>query len=899
MNNTKQIQAHALTTDEIVKLLDSSQSGLSNEEAKRRLHENGKNLIPQKKPPTLIQIFFHQFLNPLIYILIIAAAILLFVQDYSDAFFIFLVLMLNSIIGTVQEFKAEKSAQALKSMTSTNCLVQRDGKTLEVDSQELVLGDIIYLESGRKVPADLRLLSTQNLEIDESLLTGESQSVIKNYELNLESSTVLGDQKNMAFTGSLVIKGRGKGIVAATGIETQLGKIAGLIFDGNSAKPPLLIRMEKFTVKIAIVLMIIMLIMGAVLAIKGYSWHEVLMFCVALSVAAIPEGLPVSLTVALAIASHKMSKRHVIVRNLPAVEALGSCSYIATDKTGTLTVNQLTITKIALPNFPEISIEGSGLDDTGEIAIINEIGQDKQNIMVEPLVLAGVLCNESKLNYVENEWVGLGDTVDLSFLVLANKTVKSAEQIRSEYKLINEVPFEPENLYAASLHSNNELKLISVKGAYERVLSMCTKMQGLDDEIGIDKELISKQAEDLATNGYRVLALARKTSDSEGVKLVDQLKEMTFLGLVGMIDPLRPEAAEAVAHCKESGIQVAMVTGDHPKTAYAIAKELGLADNLDQVVTGLELKSLKTSEEKSNVIGHAKVFARVEPQQKLEIVKELISQGHFVAVTGDGVNDAPALKAANVGVSMGKSGTDIAKESSDLIITDDRFASIIAGIEEGRISYNNIRKVVYLLISTGAAEILLFVLSIIFNTPLPLTAVQVLWLNLVTNGIQDKGLAFEPGEGDELKQSPRDPNDQIFNRLMIERIMLSAAVMGGVSFIYFKLLIDSGVSEYTARNLTLLLMVLFENVMVGNCRSETKSAFALNPLNNKILFFGTIISQLIHIAAIYTPGLNTILSLEPVELTEWAKLFFLALSVLLVMEIYKKFRVQIFKEAKY
>ena len=888
--NNKLKSAHNISIADTIQQMATTKNGLTQAEAARRLSTNGKNILPTKLPPTLFKIFIQQFLNPLIYVLIAACVLALVLQDYGDAFFIFLVLAVNAVIGAFQEYAAEKSAQALKDMSESRTQVERDGKILSINAEELVVGDLVLLESGQKVPADLRLIQTQNLEIDESLLTGESQATIKDHALILSPQATLGDQKNMAFIGALVIKGRGKGIVVKTGQDTELGKIADMIFLGASAKPPLLIRMEKFTFKIAIVLLFVTVTMGALLAFKGYLWNEILMFCIALSVSAIPEGLPVALTISLAIASRKMAKRNVIVRRLPAVEALGSCSYIATDKTGTLTVNQLTIKKMVLPQLPSILVDGSGFDPSGEIGQLENVDKGRQEEVITELIRAGVLCNEAQLINENNEWVGVGDSVDLGFLVLGNKSHMTSDQIREQYNLVSEIPFEPENLYAASMHEFAEEKLVSLKGAFEKVLTLCTKMMTLEGEKSIEKNAIVAQAEELAADGFRVLALAKKSLQTAKSSLSDELHEMTFLGLVGMIDPLRPAVAEAIDHCNKSGIKVAMVTGDHPKTAFAIAKELGLAASFDQVVSGPELKAVLDEQEKRRLIADARVFARVEPQQKLEIVKSLIEQGHFVAVTGDGANDAPALRAANVGIAMGKSGTDIAKETSDLIITDDHFASIIAGIEEGRIAYNNIRKVVYLLISTGAAEILLFILSIIFNTPLPLTAIQILWLNLVTNGVQHIGLAFEPGEGDELQQAPRKPDDQIFNRLMIERVALSAVVMGGLSFFYFKFLIDSGVAEYTAKNLILLSMVLFENVMVGNCRSETKSAFALNPLNNKILLFGTVTSQLIHLCAIYVPGLNRILGLEPVSFTDWFKLFLISLSVLVVMEVYKKIR---------
>lgn len=884
------ISAYSHPVDRVLADMDSSITGLTAQQAAKRLEQYGANVFPAHKSPTVFQIFLHQFLNPLIYILVAASLVSIALGDFTDAFFIGLVLLVNAVIGTIQEFGAEKSAQALREMTAAKAAVERDGEMYEVDAESLVLGDIVVLESGRKVPADLRLISSHALEVDESLLTGESLPVLKSHELVHSPETTLGDRKNMAFTGTLVTKGRAKGVVVATALQTELGKIADSLIDGVSAKPPLLIRMEKFTTKIAIFLLVVTSLMALFLLSKGQHWHEVMMFSVALAVAAIPEGLPVALTVALAIASRRMAKRNVIVRKLPAVEALGSCTFIATDKTGTLTVNQMTIQKVAIPQVDPLFISGSGLDPQGAIELAKNSDQMQQKRILQDLLISGVLCNESHLAQKETGWVGTGDAVDLAFLVLAHKADIKPEVIRDNAKLIDEIPFEPQNQYAATLHETSGKKLISVKGALERLLPMCGLMRTPEGDIAINTVSITQQADRLAEQGYRVLALASGLSASEDLTLEAQLQNLTFLGVVGMIDPLRPEAAEAIASCKSAGIDVAVVTGDHPKTSLSIARSLGLAQEMTEVVSGPQLKSVTSASEKEQLIEAARVFARVEPQQKLEIVQHLLRRGRFVAVTGDGANDAPALKAANVGVAMGKSGTDVAKETADLIITDDRFASIVAGIEEGRIAYANVRKVVYLLISTGAAEILMFSLSMAFGTPLPLTAVQILWLNLVTNGIQDVGLAFEPGEGDELSRRPRKPDEPVFNRLMLERVILSALVMGGVSFWFFDSLMKSGVSLESARNSTLLLMVLFENVMVGNCRSETKSAFKLNPFRNPVLLFGTIAAQLIHIAAMYTPGFKDVLGVGPVDLYEWLRLFAMAISVLFVIEVYKFFR---------
>jgi P-type Ca2+ transporter type 2C len=431
--------------------------------------------------------------------------------------------------------------------------------------------------------------------------------------------------------------------------------------------------------------------------------------------------------------------------------------------------------------------------------------------------------------------------------------------------------------------------IISVKGALEKILPLCDTMSGATGSTELNKESVMKQADSLADQGYKVIAVANKLTSVREVDISYQINNLNFLGLIGLLDPLRPDARDSIQKCRTAGIRVAMVTGDHPRTSLAIARDLGLAASMDEVVSGPQLRDADENM-KHELISRSRVFARVDPQQKYEIVDTLNKMQEFTAVTGDGANDAPALNAANVGIAMGKSGTDVAKETADLIITDDRFASIISGIEEGRIAYSNIRKVVYLLISTGLAELLLFIFSLSFGSPMPLTAIQILWLNLVTNGIQDKGLAFEPGEGNELQKRPRDPTESIFDRLMIERVIISAFFMGGVSFAYFNYLLNQGFEINEARNMVLLLMVLFENMMIANCRSEVKSAFALNPLRNPILLIGTLASQLIHIGAMYIPGLRSTLGTSPVSFENWLMLLGIASSIILLMELDKLIR---------
>ena len=890
MANKLDIKPHTESVENILALLSSSHHGLSLEEAKQRLEQYGLNTLPKLKQPGMLIVFFHQFLSPLIYVLFAAAALSIFIQEWSDAGFIFAVLLINAIIGTIQEYSAQQAAAALQNLVKTCSRILRAGESYEIESEELVPGDIVLLESGDRVPADMRLLKANSLQIDESLLTGESLSVTKDSDVILSVETMLADRLNMVFAGSLVVRGRAHAVVVNTGLLTELGNIAASVLGKSSRKAPLLVRMEKFTHRVAIIVGVAASIMAAVALMRGMPMDEVFLLAVALAVSAIPEGLPVALTVALAVGMRRMAKRNVIVQKLVAVEALGSCTYIATDKTGTLTVNQLTIKKIVLPNNDVWSVSGEGIIPQGEILNNNKHLSANENKLLERLSRVAVLANEGFLGRRDHSWTTHGDPMDVALLVLAHKAGFDKSEMTEQYPDTAMIPFESETQFSASLNKMSKTTSYAfVKGAYEKLLPKCSHMATTNNDVVIDNELISKQAEELAENGYRVLALVSGEVKQEKDFSENKLKDLTFLALVGVIDPLRSEAKEAVAACQRAGIEVAMVTGDHPLTAFVIASELGLATDQKQVVTGYELNKT-TTDEFDTLVSNARVFARVEPTQKLKIVNSLQRNGHFVAATGDGANDAPALKAAEVGVAMGKYGTDVAREASELIITDDNFSSIVAGIEEGRVAYNNVRKVIFLLISTGAAEIVLFTLALLSGLPLPLLAVQLLWLNLVTNGIQDVALAFEPAEGNELKAQPRPPQEGIFNRIMIERVVVSALVIGVTAFLVFQYLLTQGYDLDAARNGTLLLMVLFENIHVFNSRSETRSVFNHNPLRNYFLLFGTLAAQLIHIGAMYTPWISDVLRIQPVSLDYWFDMLLIAITVLIVMELHKFLR---------
>ncbi|MBT3530417.1 MAG: HAD-IC family P-type ATPase [Gammaproteobacteria bacterium] len=862
--------------------------GLSQSEAELRLQQYGPNSLPAAKKPSLLQIFAHQYKSPFIYVLLAAALVSLALGQIINCVFIFLVLLLNASIGTFQEYAAQQAALGLEKMVPLKASVYRDGKPIIIDAGEVVPGDLVMLVSGDKVPADIRIVELQDLHIDESMLTGESIAAEKNIDTESSDATSVGDRLDMAFAGTMVMRGRAKGEVTTTGLSTEIGKIVSDVSTESAAQPPLMQRMHAFTMRVTYAMLILISVIFLITLLRGDDLQTVFFLGVALAVSAIPEGLPVAITVALAIGMRRMAKSGVIIRNLVAVESLGSCTLIASDKTGTLTVNEMTIQKVQLADGSEYSISGEGTDLHGQIS--READGSTEDIMsnenLRLLIDGSALANEAYLEDTDSGIEGHGDAVDLAFLILAEKSGSRVDTIRKSHTELGNIPYESQNAFAASLNRHGENIELFVKGSVECLLEMCSYTE--------QGEALQRKSGLLARQGYRVLGIAHRRLETPPNDLHQHLHNLELLGVVGMIDPLRPEVIEAVHDCRRAHIKVAMVTGDHPETASVLAGELGIARHgisrpADHAVTGSQLAEAneKGDEEFDALVASSGVFARVAPRQKMEIVQSYIKRGEFVAVTGDGINDAPALKHAHIGISMGKRGSDMARESSDMILTDDNFASIVQGVKQGRIVYNNIRKVIFLLISTGAAEITLIMLSILSGLPLPLLPLQLLWLNLVTNGIQDVALVFEPEEGNELSERPRDPNEPIFNRLMIERVAVNAVIMGCLAFAVFYWQIQQGVDEVAARNVTLLLMVLFENVHVFNSRSEKISIFRQNFFGNPFLLFGMLAAQGIHILAMHTPGLRDVLGIEPVSFELWSQLLLISLLLVVVDELHK------------
>ena len=870
---------HQYSVEESLNKLKASTAGLSSEEIPARMEKYGRNSLPSARKLTLFKIILNQFLSPLIYVLLVAAIVSLVLKEYSDAGFIIIVLLINAIIGAFQEWKAEAKASALEQMIKLKVRVKRDGRSFVIDGEELVPGDIVILESGNKVPADIRIMRENNLTAGEAILTGESLAIDKQSEALDGENIPVAERFNMLFAGTTISTGRGTGLVIATGKDTEIGKIASSLKELSIGKAPLVERMEKFTKRISLIILIAVVLLGIAGYYSGIPLKEIFFFAVAVAVSAIPEGLPIAMTVALSIGASRMAKRNVIIRKLTAVEGLGSCTFIATDKTGTLTVDQQTARAIVLPEGEVYSITGEGYN--GEGRILNkekeEMGyNDTQKL--QQLISSITICNEGELFQENENWSYTGDPIDVALLSIAYKGNSSPKELLEKIEKISEIPFESERQYAAVYYKEKDELKIAFKGAVEKLRAHVNEEKYQE---------ILEETVRYAKDGYRIIAVGCGQVDE--VRPIGELPEMEFLGFIALIDPLRPQAKPAVEECYRAGVQVAMITGDHPATALSIAKEIGIAKSQDELISGDELEEIIAEGEDNfrETLRTKHVYSRVSPHQKQLIVKALRESGHFIAVTGDGVNDAPALKTANIGVAMGY-GTDVAKDTASIILSDNNFASIAAGIEEGRFTYANLRKIIYLLISTGAAELICIGLSLIAGLPLPFLPVQLLWLNLVTNGIQDVALAFEAGEKKVMTQKPRRPDESIFDSLMIKQTLVSASVISILAFgLWYHLINNLNYEESTARNLILLLMVLLQNFHAFNARSETRSAFRIPLSNNYILIIGILAAQGIHILALHISFMQELLSLDPVSAGEWIKLFFTATIILVAMEIFK------------
>jgi Ca2+-transporting ATPase len=878
---------YKINIEEVLKTLNSSRDGLSDSEAQSRLSAHGPNRLSEQEKISRLKILIHQFTSPLIYILLISALVTFFLSEYSDTAVILFVVLVNAMIGYVQEFKAERSVRALTQMVVPKARVLRDGKEKETNSEDLVLGDVVVLASGAKVPADIRLFHTIELRIEEAMLTGESVPAQKNAAFIARENLSPGDQINMAFMGTMVVNGRAAGVVVNTGKNTILGTIAEDLKDTKPAMAPIEEKIHRFSKHIG---QMVLAAAGAVFlfgVFTGESMRDMFLTAVSTAVAAIPEGLPIVVTIAMATGVARMAKRNAIIRNLSAVETLGSTTVICSDKTGTLTKNEMTV-QLVYDGEHTYEITGTGYEPEGEILhdkIPVEPGERHSLINVFRI---GLLCNESAIHEDHGAFKVDGDPTEGALIVSAMKAGLDTASEKKDYPRIGIIPFESDLGYMATLHEHNGKKIIFAKGAAEKLMDMCTACQ-------ISEHLIKKDflrfANTQAGQGLRVLAMAYKEmpDDTRQISQEDIQSGLILTGLQGMMDPPREEVRQAIDGCKRAGIRTVMITGDHAITAEAIGRKLGFVEKGAHALTGKELESI-SDEDLFNRVDQVSVYARVAPQDKLRIVEQLKHRGEIVGVTGDGVNDAPALKSAHIGIAMGKTGTDVAKEAADMVIADDNFVSIFHAVEEGRIVFENIRKVIFFLIPTGVAAILTIFAAQILGLPLPFLPSQILWINLVTNGLQVIALAFEPGEKGIIDKPPRSPSEGIMSPLLIQRTILVGLVISIGVILNFILALRSGDSIDQARTIAVTTMVFFQFFQTWNARSESASIFGMNPFGNPVLLFGMVASIFAHLCVIYVPAIQWVFKTSPLAMIEWGQVFLASLTIILAVEIDKWLR---------
>lgn len=848
----------------VLKKLKTQKEGLSSHQASHLLAENGPNELPKTKKDSALKIFASQFKDPMEIILVCTVILSFIANEVVDAIALIIIILVDVILGTYEEWKARKDADSLLNMIKVNSRVLRDGQEIEIDSSQLVVGDIMLLESGTKISADGRIIECHNFQVDESALTGESLGVVKTSE-TLPDNIGLGERKNMVFAGTSVMTGRALIVVTATAIHTEFGKIADKVTNTVEEKSPLTIRTEKFSKQISMIILAIAFIVAVVLFQKGFSVNEIFLCVIALAVSAMPEGLSLALTMALTIASKRMAKKNVIVKKLNAVESLGSCTVIASDKTGTLTLNEQTAKLIVLPDDSRYEIEGTGYNADGRVIPIDNADLN----LAKEIAFLGLINNEAHLEKKKNEWVSFGDSIDIAFLALAQKM-----QINANTKILERIPYESENQYSAVFYEQDNEIYCTVKGSLEKILSFAH-----------DDPKYHEQNQELTSNGYRVIALASGKVAGTSAK---DIKNLDFKGMVAFIDPMREEVKESIAECHNAGIKVVMITGDHPLTAFAIAKELGLCNNFAEVATGAEVEKYRQQGETAfdQFVSKIKVFSRVTPIDKLDIVNSMKRQGEFVAVTGDGVNDAPAIKAANIGIAMG-SGTDVAKETASMIIANDSFTSIVAGVMEGRTAYSNIRKITLFLLGCGLAEVLFFLLSIIFGYDMPLVAIQLLWLNMVTDGLQDVALSFEKSEKNIMKERPRDTKESLFSKDLMIEVSILGLTITAVVFGVWKYLMDRNTDIILSRSIIMMLMVFIQNINVLNCRSEKISVFKKSLLSNPFVLITITGSIALQIIMAEIPITASFLDVTPISLLTILKVLLLSSLIIVVFEIYK------------
>lgn len=879
---------HSLEADEIVELFESDAGdGLGPLSIKHCEEFFGKNELQEKKRSSKLKIFFLQFHNALLYILLASSLVTGFLGEWVDSGVIFGVVIINVIVGYIQEVKAREAIDSLKQMMQTQALVVRDANKIIISSIDLVPGDIVLLESGSKVPADMRLLESKNLKVDESMLTGESLPVLKNISVH-EKNITLGDRKNMTYSGTFVTYGRAKGIVVATAEHTELGKIAHLMEERTSMDTPLTKKISSFS-NILLYLILALAVLTFVIGIlRNYSAVETFMASVALAVGAIPEGLPAAVTITLAIGVSRMAKKNAIIRKLPAVETLGSVTTICSDKTGTLTQNKMRVTNIYCCDN-SYALTGNGYEPKGDF-LHNGKKLDSLNDDLMQVLQAGYLCNESYLVNKEGEYIINGDPTEGALIVSALKGGWNEHLLNKKYPRVDILAFESDRQYMATLHKdiqNNE-NIIYIKGSIEKSLDICDYETLGTEKIAINRDKLLLQAEEYASQGLRVLAIAKKVTHEESFSDALLKDEFVFLGLEAMMDPPRTEAIEAVKESKDAGINIIMITGDHELTAFSIAKMMSIIDEdakfEDSVLRGKDLFLLSDSELIEKV-ATVKVFARVEPEQKLRIVDALQARGEIVAMTGDGVNDAPALKQADIGIAMGKHGTEVAKEAADMILSDDDFSSIAHAIREGRTVFDNLVKFIAWTLPTNIGEGVVILLAIMLGLTLPILPVQILWINMATTLLLGMMLVFEPEENNIMKRAPRNPQMPILAGEIIAKMLVVGLYLVVATYGMFNYALSQGHDVEYARTIAVNIFVFVELFYLFSCKELRQSVFKTNIFNNKLLILGAVLMSLAQVAYTHAEFMQKMFKSESLDFQTWLEILVVSFGVLFVVEI--------------